>query len=193
MLLRKCIRKHIRLFPLIVDVYVVYVQYYLCSPFCIKQTCVFSDTGVWGQTMGQQPSNQKVVKQTGALDSSQNSLSASSMSPYPGASPRSISPSTPNRKQDFTEVIIQDKSPRITSAVRRPDASWEASQVTLSSHKNAVSDVPFRLGELLQLTEQTRNGAYNCLVRIPNIDVSSYRYDFELERSVVRDSSNNIN
>ena len=153
---------------------------------------MFSDIGGWGQTMGQQPSNQKVVKQTGALDLSQNSLSASNMSPYPGASLRSISSSTPNRKRDFTEVIIQDKSPRIPSAVRKPGASWEASQVTLSSHKHAVSDVPFRLGELLQLTEQTRNGAYNCLVRIPNIDVSAYRYGFELERSVVRDCNNGI-
>ena len=140
--------------------------------------------------MGQQPSNQKLVTQTGSLDSSQNSLSATS---YPGASPRSISPSTPNRKSStFTEVTIQDKSPRIPSPDRKPSASWAASQVSLSIHRTPVSDVPFKFGELLELVQETRNGIYNSSVHIPKIDVNEYDYNFELERSVARDINSNI-
>ena len=155
------------------------------------QDCVLNNsTCGWGQAMGQQPSNQKLVKQTGSLDSSVNSLSASFTSAHSGGSPRTITPSTPNRNTQFTEVTIQDRSGYVPHVNRKTSASWEGSQVTLSSHRSPVSDVPFKFNELVKLTQETRKSSSACVAQIPHVDVHSYRYDFELERSVMRDSTN---
>ena len=149
--------------------------------------------GSRGQTMGQQPSNQKLVKQTGSLDLSVNSLSTSFTSAHPGGSPRTITPTTPNRNTKFTEVTIQDRSGYVPQVNRKTSGTWEASQVTLSSHRSPVSDVPFKFNELVRLTQETRKSSAACVAQIPRVDVHSYRYDFELERSVMRDSANSLN
>lgn len=134
--------------------------------------------------MGQQPSNQKIVKQTGTLDSSLNQSTTSTSALSSGASPRTVTPSTPNRNQNFTEVTLHDRSQKSGGTL------WEASQTSL--HKSPISDVPFKLGQLLQLTQQSRNNAFGSVGRITSFNVHAYQYDFELERSVIRDFNNSL-
>ncbi len=139
--------------------------------------------------MGQQPSNQKVVKQTGSLDSPRSSQSSSS--PRGGGN----KPGTPSRNQPFREVSIKSNSSTQDAFGRKASGSaWEGSQATLvGNQRTPISDVPFKLGELLQVQLLRHgNNQLSSVKRIPRIDVHSYRYDFELERAVVRDFNNSM-
>ncbi len=127
--------------------------------------------------MGQQPSNQRTVTQTGNLEPA-----------------RSV---TPNRsRSDFIERSLTPSNSG--QGAGNPDSNGfrnsgiSTSQTSLASARSPISDVPFKLGDVLGLCAKLNQNTPD-VPRLPKIDIHNYRYDFQLERQVLQNSESNNN